>query len=120
MAAVIDDFDYEHEHDHGIGMHAWTHMSFDVPANASEFFAVIGLSDGVRDCETAFVVFVVRGDDDRLLFSSAPVGPQTPPMLIRLPVAGQQMITLMLEEAGNGANCDHGNWAVPTFLLVEQ
>jgi len=103
-------------YDHGIGMHAWTRMSLEVPAGASEFFTVIGLSDRVRDCEQALVVFEVRGADDRLLFESAPFGPETPPMTIELPVAGEREITLILTDGGNGRDCDHGNWAAPAFL----
>jgi len=107
-------------YDHGIGMHAWTRMTFEVPAEASDFFAIIGLSDRVRDCEAALVVFEVRGDDDRVLFESAPVGQETPPMTIQIPVAGERKITLILTDGGNGRDCDHGNWAAPAFLLTKR
>jgi hypothetical protein len=103
-------------YDHGIGMHAWTRMTLEVPENASDFFAVIGLSDRVRGCEKARVVFELRGGDDRLLFESAPVGPETPPMTIEIPIAGEREITLILSDGGNGHDCDHGNWAAPAFL----
>jgi len=104
---------------HGIGMHAWTTMSFAVPDDSIEFAAIIGLSDRIRTCRAALVTFEVRGDADTLLFDSGLIGPETPPLQIRVPVGGHATLTLVLTEAENGRDCDHGCWADPIFLLAD-
>ena len=64
----------------GIGMHAPCSMSYAVPAGAAEFRALVGVSDGVRQCGRADVVFELRDQDGRMLGldRAAHAGPTAP------------------------------------------
>jgi len=102
---------------HGIGMHAWTRMTYTVPQGATEFQAIVGLSDGVKECSKASVTFEVRDQRDAVLYDSGVVDVYAQPKLIRVPVQGTDAITLAVTDAGDGIDCDHANWAEPSFLL---
>jgi hypothetical protein len=103
----------------GIGMHAWTNMTFSVPANAVTFRALVGLSDHIRACSQAGVTFEIRDDLGRLLFDSGFVGPQTGTLPVRAAVRGVRAILLTVTDGGNGRDCDHANWADARFVLAE-
>lgn len=105
------------EYPHGIGMHAWCRATYPVPENAVGFQAIVGLADGVRDCDRAAVTFEVRDDKDRLLFDSGLVDNTTPPWAVEVALGDTTTITLVVTEGGNGPGCDHADWALAAFLL---
>ena len=105
---------------HGIGMHAWCRMTYAVPGRATTFQAIIGLSDEVRDCRAADVIFEVRDQHDQLLFRSGIVDTATTPQPISVALDGTTEITLVVTEGRNGRDCDHANWALPAFLTTIQ
>ena len=101
----------------GIGVHAWTRMTFAVPAGASAFEAVIGLADDTRECEPAAVTFEVRDGAGQVLFDSGLVAWGDAPQPLRVPLDGVSAVTLVVTEGGNGRDCDHANWADAAFVL---
>lgn len=105
-------------YERGLGMHAWTRMVYRVPDHATHFVAVIGISDRTRTCSSALVTFEVRGENGEVLFDSGLVGSDSRPRRISVPVAGQNTVALVLTEAENGRDCDHGNWADPGFVIA--
>jgi hypothetical protein len=105
------------EYERGIGVHAWTRMTYAVPPNAVEFQAIVGLTDIAKDCPRASVRFEVRNEHDAVLYDSGVIDAYTPPKLASAPLAGATAITLIVTDAENGIDCDHANWAEPTFLL---
>lgn len=105
------------QYERGIGMHAPTRMEFEVPEGAVQLQAIVGLADTIGDCPKAAVTFEVRNERDELLYGSGLVDPATPPKPIRVDLRGARTIALVLTDAGNGIDCDHGNWAEPSFLL---
>ena len=107
------------EYAHGIGMHAWSRLSYQVPAGATAFQAVVGLSQNVRDCEVALLRFEVLGENGELLWTSGLVDNRTPPKGVLVDVAGRKEITLVVTEGENGRDCDHGDWADPSYLLSD-
>lgn len=106
-------------YDQGIGMHAWAKMTFNVPPNAVELQAIIGLADKIRDNPRAAVTFEVLDENGAVLFNSGVVDGSTPPTPIHVDVRGKKAITLSVGDAGNGIDCDHADWAVPAFLLSQ-
>lgn len=104
-------------YERGIGMHAWSKMTYPVPPKAVELQAIVGIADKVRDCGRAAVTFEVRDQSSTLLFDSGPVDGTTPPLPIHVDVRGKSAVTLSVTDAGNGIDCDHADWAVPAFLL---
>lgn len=105
------------QYERGIGMHAWAKMTFNVPAKAVALQAIIGIADKVRENPRAAVTFEVRDQDNTVLFDSGVVDGTTPPTPIHVDVRGKTAVTLSVTDAGNGIDCDHADWAVPSFLL---
>ncbi len=106
-------------YDHGIGMHAWAKMTYAVPPNAVELQAIVGIADKMRDCPRAAVTFEVLDQTKAVIFNSGLVDGTTPPMPIHIDVRGKTTVTLSVTDAGNGIDCDHADWAVPSFLLSQ-
>jgi hypothetical protein len=104
-------------YDRGIGTHAWTRMTYDVPEGATAFQAIIGLSDSVLNCAAAAVTFEVRDETDHLLYDSGLVDVTNPLKAMLVELHGAKAITLVVTEGGNGRDCDHANWAQPAFLM---
>ncbi len=100
-----------------IGTHAWSTLRFAVPADAFLFQAIVGLSDDMRSCDAASVEFELRGDDDSVLWKSPLIDSATPPLPVEILVAGQRHVTLITGEAGDGRDCDHGNWGRAAFVF---
>ena len=48
---------------------------------------------------------------------SGPVDVSTPPKLASARLEGTPSITLFVSDGGNGIDCDHANWAEPSFVL---
>ncbi len=103
----------------GLVTHAWIKMTYAVPRGAKEFQAIVGIDDGARECTKASVTFEVRGPDDALLYDSGLVDSSTSPLPIRVDLRGAAQITLAVTDGGNGIDCDHADWALPSFLLPE-
>jgi len=101
----------------GIGTHAWTEIRFDVPQGALLLQAVVGLSDEIRGCERASVVFEVRGTRGGTLWKSEVFDAATPPRPVEIPMGHQRQITLVTGEADDGRDCDHANWGSVAFVF---
>lgn len=102
---------------HGIGMHANATLTYKVPDGAVYFQAVIGLPDVVAQCKEASTVFELKNEQDRLLFQSGVVRNAKPPIPIRIALQGAKTLSLVVGDAGDGINCDHGSWAMAAFLM---
>jgi len=104
-------------YERGIGVHAWARLRYTVPEGARALQSVIGLQDDVRGCAVASVTFEVRDEQGQILFNSGLVTNNNPVRAMQADLRGAQTITLEVTEGGNGRDCDHGNWALPSFLL---
>lgn len=108
------------EYANGIGMHAWCRATYPVPSNATAFQAIIGISDGVRECGRSSVTFEIRDDQDRLVYDSGLVDNSTAPQPVDVLLHGSKTITLVVTDGGNGIDCDHADWALAAFMLGAQ
>jgi len=99
-----------------LGMHAPTEMTYAVPPRALTLRATVGLSDAVKDCARASVVFEVRDETDRLLADSGLMRGGDPPRQIEADLRGATEVTLVAFETDDGRDCDHANWANPVIL----
>jgi 4-amino-4-deoxy-L-arabinose transferase-like glycosyltransferase len=106
------------EYAHGIGMHSISRVTYPVPANATAFQAIVGLSDGVRDCPVTGVTFEVRDNKDQVLYDSEFVDSSVPPQAVDVQLHDTKTITLVVTDGGNGPNCDHADWALAAFMLA--
>jgi hypothetical protein len=101
----------------GIGMQVDSQIEFAVPKGAVAFESVIGLNDGTQDCDDARVIFELRDDTGRRIFSSEPRAIGDPPQLIHVPLGSTATVELVVTDAGEHLPCGHGNWAEPVFVL---
>lgn len=104
-------------HAHGIGMHATSSIRFAVPAGATQFRAIVGVSDQIRECERADVTFQIRDEQGSALFDSGIVTPRTPPLPVVLNLHAERSLVLAVGEGLNGGDCDHANWADASFIV---
>ncbi|MRR12449.1 hypothetical protein EG835_08295, partial [bacterium] len=120
------------EFEHAIFAHARTQIRFDVPAGATEMESLLSLAETGRSCQKASLRFRILGENDALLYESdlftssgAPladgsVAPQTSrPSFVRLPLNGSRRVTLVVDDGGNGVDCDHGSFFMPAFLIPD-
>jgi beta-galactosidase len=73
------------------------------------FEADIGLDD-TEDRTTGSVVFKVLVDDS-LRYTSPVMKWDTPTEHVKVPLSGGRMLTLIVEDAGDGDRFDHASWA---------
>lgn len=100
----------------GLGMHAVSTATYRVPAGASAFEALIGLSGSVARTAAA-VQFLVLGQDGAVLFDSGVVRATDPERMIHVSLTGVTQVTLKLDDGGNGIDSDHGVWGEASFVL---
>jgi len=105
------------EYRHGLGMHAQSAVTYAVPPYASAFQSVAGLTDSVNHCRIASAVFEVRGSGGTVLFRSPVLRSTDLPVPVHVDVRGLSEITLAVDDAGDGRDCDHGAWGDAVFLL---
>ncbi len=108
------------KYDRGLGMHAWTSVTYSVPEDALWFFAVVGLADHAQGCSGGHVRFEVRNEYGHLLYDSGRVDPRTTPFPVTVFVHGVRDLTLIVSPEDDGRDCDHANWATAEFLLPPQ
>jgi len=107
------------EYARGIGAHAWCRMTYAVPSGAAEFEAIVGLADGIKGCDKASVTFELRDQHDKVLYDSGVIDGTADPKLVRIPLHGVSALTLAVTDAGDGIDCDHANWAEPSFVMAK-
>ena len=105
------------EYRHGLGMHARSAVTYAVPPDAIAFQSVAGLTDSVNHCRIASAVFEVRDSDGAALFRTPVLRSTDLPVAVHVDLRGHAAITLAVEDAGDGRDCDHGAWGDAVFLL---
>ena len=92
----------------GVGTHAPSLALIKLAGRGQRFGAMVGVTDGLP--EGGSVEFIVSGDG-RVLFDSEIVRGGQPAKPVDVSLAGVQMLTLQVTDAGDGMNSDHANWA---------
>lgn len=100
----------------GIGMHAPTEVTYDVPRGVTSIAATVGLPDPFPNCEKASVLFEITSANGRVLASSGVMRPGAPPHQLTADLTGVRRVILVSGDAGDGRDCDHANWGEPVFL----
>lgn len=99
-------------HRRGIGAHAVSRVSYDLPEGYARFAVTIGCDQEVQGNS---VVFVVEADGITL-YRSQTMRKDTEPIDLELPIAGAHQLVLILEDGGDGIGADHGDWAEARLL----
>jgi hypothetical protein len=100
-----------------LGMHANASVTYSVPSGAVAFCAVVGLPDRSVSCPGGSVTFELRDQDGRLLYRSRTIRSGEGPESVFADLRGVDRLTLVVTDAGDGVDCDHGSWGLPAFLI---
>ena len=96
----------------GLGAHGKSEIRYAVPAGCSRFTASVGVDDEVGTRGTlAFHVFVGTTN----LYDSGTMTGASATKLVDLAVSGGTELRLVITDAADGVNYDHGDWAAARF-----
>ncbi len=100
--------------DRGVGTHAHSSLRLDLAGGTEKFEATLGLDDAANG--PGSVVFQVIADGKKL-FESGVMRPDTPAQMVTVDLHGVQILLLSVNDAGDGVNWDHANWAEARFTV---
>ncbi len=98
---------------HGVGTHAVSECPVLLDGRAVRFTARVGVDDNAKNSR-ASVEFVVYGDD-REMWRSGPCRWHEAPRNVTMSLSGVKNLSLFVEDAGNGNDFDHADWADAVF-----
>jgi hypothetical protein len=98
----------------GLGVHPFpvadSEVTYNLRGRYSTFISDVGLDDEVDAGMCGSVNFMVYADGTKR-YESGTMGSTTPTKTINVSVVGVQELKLVMTNAGNGYDCDHGDWA---------
>jgi alpha-galactosidase len=100
--------------DHGFGTHADSKVTLDMDGAAGTFSAMVGVDDEVGAKGT--VRFTVIGDKQKLWDSGVMKGGDAAKE-VNVSLAGIKRLSLVVDDAGDGSDSDHADWADAVFTL---
>jgi len=101
--------------EHGIGTHAGSRFDVDLKAGAQSFSAVVGVDDETE--KKGSVQFTVLVDGKKAAGTGVLHGGDAP-VKLEANVAGAKMLTLVVEDGGDGIAFDHADWADAQVTLA--
>jgi hypothetical protein len=96
----------------GLGTNAPSDVSVWLGGHCSRFTATVGVDD--EKGSAGSVTFSVIADGRTLVTTPRQTG-SSANQTIDVPVAGAQILDLVVGDAGDGNGNDHGDWAMPTL-----
>lgn len=103
----------------GLGMHAFSEVSYYVGGAYATFSADVGVDDdagvsdafyGSTDLVAGTVVFQVWADGQKL-FDRGVMTRDAPARHVDVPITGREVLTLVVADGGDGTYHDHADWA---------
>lgn len=114
---------------HGLWVHARSRITVDVPAGSTAFESIVAIPFEAVNCPKLTMVFSVLTDSGADIFRSdlftSPGGrpevggvsvTRSSPQFFRVSLPETRTLTIALDDAGDGYDCDHGLWLMPAFL----
>jgi alpha-galactosidase len=101
---------------HGVGTHAESEMVVNLKGSAVKFISMVGLDD--ERTGHGSVVFEVYVDGRKKADSGVMHGGDTA-KLISVDLTGAKSMALVVTDAGDGIDCDHGDWAGAAIILAQ-
>jgi len=102
-------------YDKGLGVHASSTVVFALRPGDARFVADVGVDDVCGSAGT--VVFRVLVDGV-VRFQTARLTNQSATVPVSVDVAGGRQLTLQVTDGGDGAACDHADWAAARLLAT--
>ncbi len=97
---------------HGLGTHAASTIEYAIPDGVDTFEAVAGIDRAAGPDGSA--TFAVRLDE-RDILTTPVMRYDSPPVVIKIPVAGAERLTLRVDPTPDRDKSDHANWAAARF-----
>jgi chitodextrinase/glucose/arabinose dehydrogenase len=94
----------------GLGVHALSRVVYALNGNWNRFRATVGVDDEVSPQSRASIIFEVRAGEN-LLYRSDTLRRASAPVQVDIDVTNQPQLVLIVTDAGDGADSDHGDWA---------
>lgn len=95
---------------HGLGAHANSRIVYDLEGRYERFEATVGIDSEMDSFGKSSVIFRVLVDGAEV-FNSGVMRNSTPAKAVSVPLAGAGELELIAEDAGDGINGDHADWA---------
>ena len=103
--------------EHGVGTHAISALHIDLTGKAESFAAKVGVDDEVPAGQGS-ITFKVVGDG-KVLFDSGVMKGGEPAKPFQVDLSGVQTLLLLVGNAGDNVNYDHGDWAEAVIVMKE-
>jgi uncharacterized protein (DUF1800 family) len=91
----------------GLGVHARSELQYTLDGKYQTFLADVGIDDEVT--QRGSVIFRVFADGT-LKYTSPLLTRSSDPVAVRVDVSGARVLTLMVEDGGDGIEGDHADW----------
>ncbi len=101
----------------GWGVRPPSRMDFRIDGGFAEFRAGIGVDDAAR--LQGSVVFVVLVDGGEAYRSPLVMGDGRVPREIRVDIQGGKVLSLIVEDGGDGVDWDYADWCEPRLIVTE-
>lgn len=99
----------------GVGTHANSTLWINLAGGTERFLASVGVDDNANGA--ASITFKIVGDG-RKLWESGVMKPGNKAKSVDVDLKGVKTLVLMVGDAGDGVNYDHGNWADARFIVA--
>lgn len=99
-------------YDKGLGVHAYSEITYNVSAGYSRFISDVGVDD---EKNGGTVVFRVLADGNEV-FNSGVMNNASQTQVVNVGLTGVDELTLIVENAGDGNGEDHADWADARLL----
>lgn len=99
---------------HGLGTHSPGELVYDLEGSCDRFEAWVGMDAAMNDYPKATLIFRVFVDG-KLRFDSGPMRAADQPKRVSVPLFGALELRLVVDDAGDGSDCDHADWAEPVL-----
>ncbi len=100
--------------EHGVGTHAVSVLWIDLAGGTEKFLASVGVDDAAGG--KGSVAFKIIGDS-RTLWQSGVMKPGQSAKPVELDLHGLQTLLLLVDDAGDGIDFDHADWADARFIV---
>ena len=98
---------------HGVGAHAKSSLWCNLGGNSVRFLAFVGVDDAAGGGTLAFRVLA----DNREVFNSGVMKLGDAAKPIDLDLKGVAILGLLVDDAGDGIDCDHADWAEARLIV---
>ncbi len=99
---------------HGIGSHAEGELNIKLHKEAERFVSLVGIDDEVG--KRGSVVFIVLVDGKEKARTKVLKGGMKP-VLLDVDLKGAEVLSLVMEDGGDGIDYDHADWAGAVILM---